>query len=260
MELIVVSHTYVEPENRGKLRALAAYGPVTAVVPRRWRESALGQSWTLDRETRDGPVRVVAARWWGRMHPSFGALILPAWVSADPEAVVQIEEEPWTPTAYLATRRCPRTVLFTWENLRRSLPPPWTWVRRAVLRRIAGLIAGSNGAARVAREWGYNGPLAVIPQLGVELPPTDPAPQSGDVLRMVLGEAMALVAVGIVLGVIGALATTRVLATFLYGVRATDPLTFAIVSAALGVVALVATYVPARRATKVDPMVALRYE
>jgi glycosyltransferase involved in cell wall biosynthesis len=190
VDLIVVSHTYVEPENRGKLRALAAYGPVTAVVPRRWRESALGRSWTLEPETREGSLRVVAVRWWGRTHPSFGALIVPAGVSRDPETVVQIEEEPWTPTAYLATRRGGRrgrTVLFTWENLRRPLPAPWAWMRHAVLRRIAGLIAGSKGAAQVARESGYHGPLAVIPQLGVELPPADShaVPSSGDALRLV---------------------------------------------------------------------------
>jgi predicted permease len=83
---------------------------------------------------------------------------------------------------------------------------------------------------------------------------------ASDVLRMVLRQALVLIAAGVAIGLCGALAVTRVLADFLFGVRPIDPLTFAAVSAILIVVALVATYLPALRATRVDPMVALRYE
>ncbi len=84
--------------------------------------------------------------------------------------------------------------------------------------------------------------------------------QPSDVLRLVLGQGLRLVLGGIVLGVAVALALTRVLTSMLYGVRPTDPLTFLSVSVLLTLVALVACYIPARRATKVDPVVAMRYE
>lgn len=84
--------------------------------------------------------------------------------------------------------------------------------------------------------------------------------QHGDVLRLIVGEGIKLTATGIAIGIAGALALTRLLSSFLYGVSPSDPLTFLAVSMTLIVVALAACYVPARRATKVDPMVALHYE
>jgi putative ABC transport system permease protein len=82
----------------------------------------------------------------------------------------------------------------------------------------------------------------------------------GDLLRLILRNGMLLAGIGLVLGFGGALGLTRLLANLLFGVGERDPLTIGAVAAILAGVALVACYIPARRATKVDPMVALRYE
>jgi predicted permease len=84
--------------------------------------------------------------------------------------------------------------------------------------------------------------------------------RSEDVLRMVLGESAVLAGIGIVIGLAGALALTRLLAGLLFAVQPTDPLTFAAVSLLLAAVSVCAGFLPARRATRIDPLMALRWE
>jgi ABC-type antimicrobial peptide transport system permease subunit len=84
--------------------------------------------------------------------------------------------------------------------------------------------------------------------------------ESGSVMRLVVGQAMAPALIGVLLGLAGAWGATRLISSLLFGVSATDPITFIAVTIFLLIVALAASWIPARRATRVDPLIALRSE
>jgi len=83
--------------------------------------------------------------------------------------------------------------------------------------------------------------------------------QTADVMRLMIAQGMKLTLLGVGVGLTGAFALTRLMKTLLFGVSATDPLTFAVVALSLSLVALAACYLPSRRAAKVDPLLALRH-
>jgi putative ABC transport system permease protein len=84
--------------------------------------------------------------------------------------------------------------------------------------------------------------------------------QGSVVIRLILKQGLTLIFIGIAAGIAGALAAVRAMSSLLYGVSATDPATFASISLTLLAIAILACYLPARRAAKVDPMVALKFE
>jgi putative ABC transport system permease protein len=96
-----------------------------------------------------------------------------------------------------------------------------------------------------------------IPEIGIRL---TLGAQPGQIVGMVVGEGLKLALAGGLVGIAGALALSRLLSGFLYSIGAADPLTYCAVALVLLAVGLVASYLPARRATRIDPIVALRHE
>jgi putative ABC transport system permease protein len=154
-------------------------------------------------------------------------------------------------------------------SLDRSLPIYSIWtVRDLIVRSVAPrrlfmlLIAGFAAVALLLAAIGIYGVMTFTVsqrtrELGIRVAL---GAVRQDVFRLVVGRAMALTGLGLAIGLAGAVAATRLLTQSLYGVRPTDPTTYLAIAALMCVVTFVASYLPARRASRVDPIVALRTE
>ncbi len=169
--VLVISHVYIDPANRGKLRALAARGlDVTVGVPQRWKEAALGRVVVTGWERQGGlEIFPIPAR------ARYGRRALVALLRDKRPELIQIEEEPASKAALQVAQAARRlaipAVLFTRDNVGTHLGPLARWRRRRTLRRLRGVIAGSEAAGALVRRDAPSLPLAVIPQLGVRVPP-----------------------------------------------------------------------------------------
>jgi glycosyltransferase involved in cell wall biosynthesis len=166
MKVLYLSKALVVAEYRTKLGALARGAEVVAVVPERW-----GATRVEEPGPGDGGIRFRRPIFHGHNHfhlyPDLGALL-----DRERPDLVHIDEEPYSAVTLQAARLCRRraipSLFFAWQNLDKRLPPPFGALRRRVFGAVAGGIAGTPAAARVLRDSGYLGPLAVVPQFGVD--------------------------------------------------------------------------------------------
>jgi glycosyltransferase involved in cell wall biosynthesis len=178
--VLVLSHAYLQPAHRGKLRALAARGlEVTVAIPQRWRDPWFGRPIDVAWERQGGlevfplPASGMGAK--GEVAKAkYGGRALRALLRDRRPDLVQIEEEPNTHAARQVLGAARRlgipVVLFTHQNV--ELEQGWWahWKQRRMLRRLTGLVAGSDLAGTIVRRDAPNLPIAVIPQLGALAP------------------------------------------------------------------------------------------
>lgn len=182
------------------------------------------------------------------------------WVNRDMSLVVRSSNDPATLISTIRKQLAsldPELPLSDVSTVEQAM------ARTLVTKRLTNLLfAGFAGTALLLALLGIYGVMSLnvgnrANEFGIRMAL---GAQRGDVLKLVLGQGMKLTLVGVLIGLCGALAITRFLKTLLFEVSTTDPLTFAIFALLITAMALLACWVPARRATKVDPMVALRNE
>ena len=165
MKVLYISKALVVAAYRSKLQDLGSGASVTGVVPRRWGRQPVEQS------ENDGHIHFADALFHGQNHLHLYPRLSAILADVQPD-IVHIDEEPYSLVTLQAARLCRKrdipAVFFAWQNLNKRLPPPFGRVRRAVFESVAGGIAGTDTAANVLREAGFNGALTVVPQFGVD--------------------------------------------------------------------------------------------
>jgi glycosyltransferase involved in cell wall biosynthesis len=177
IRIAVVSHSYIVNENRGKLDCLASLRgyEVLLIVPRRWKNRDTGQRFEASPGSRTA-LRVLAIGAWslgsGSLITYSPAGLWSALRKFRPD-VIHLEEEPWSLAALEMSVLSPllHTLLtiFTWENIDKKLPFIFRAIRRWVLARACGAVAGSAEAGSLLQRHGFRGQTAVLPQLGVDV-------------------------------------------------------------------------------------------
>lgn len=181
MKVLMLSKACVVGAYQRKLEEIAAHGvDLTVVVPPQWEDSR--GIIPLERKFVTGYRLVVAPiRFNGHFHIHYYP-ILPQLLRDCRPDILHVDEEPWDLVAYHAVRHAvavgARPLFFTWQNLLRRYPPPFSWFERSVFAHCAHAIAGNTDAVNVLRAKGYRGVVSVIPQFGVDTEIFVPRPQS----------------------------------------------------------------------------------
>lgn len=196
MRVLYVSKALVVAEYRAKLAALSPHVEIRGVMPERWGRKPIEPGETDDPAPDRWPVLLHGHNHL-HLYRRAGALLGPG--TRTPH-LVHIDEEPYSAVTYqlarLARRRGVPALFFAWQNLHKRLPPPFAGMRARVFRLATGGIAGTEAAAGVLRKAGYAGPLAVIPQFGVDPERFAPDPTAGCRVRRTLGVADGRLLVG----------------------------------------------------------------
>jgi glycosyltransferase involved in cell wall biosynthesis len=173
VRVLILSKALVNGVYQKKLEELAKLPgmELLAVVPPYWHEARVGVV-QLERRFTEGYQLVVEPMWFnGRHHVHLYPGLLSHVRRFRPQ-VLHVDEEPYNLVTFHATllgrAYGAQVVFFTWQNLLRRYPPPFSWFERVNYRLAAAAVAGSQAAATVLRRKGYRGPLAVIPQFGVD--------------------------------------------------------------------------------------------
>lgn len=199
MRVLMLSKAAIVGQYQSKLTGLASQPDLelTVAVPPEWRDER--GALKLERTHLDGyRLEVIPIRLNGHFHLHYYPT-LPALIARAQPDILHLDEEPYNLATYLALRsarvRAPRArvVFFTWQNLMRRYPPPFSWIERYTYRHSDAAIAGSQDACRILQAKGYARSISLIPQFGVPPVYAPAPPRERGTLPIVVGYAGRLV-------------------------------------------------------------------